>query len=65
MQTKYKLLRIRDLIGFNGQLNCDKGFITEIIFGFDTEKKYDEKNACMQRGKQKLGNIFVKSKKSY
>ena len=36
------------------------------VFGFDTEKKYDEKNACVQRGNSNCGNInFVKSESRY
>ena len=29
------------------------------LFGFNAEKKYDEKNACVQRGNSNWGN-FIK-----
>ena len=35
------------------------------LFGSDTEKKYDEKNACVQLGNSNWGNVFVKSESNY
>ena len=44
------MIRIRELIGFDGQLIFNKDFVTEITFSLRHEKNFDEKNVCVQRG---------------
>ena len=59
-----KLLRIRELFGFNGYLIFNKDFVNEITFWPRHRKKCDKKNACVQLGNSKQNN-FLKSKGSY